>query len=876
MALVVGPQRGEGGAGWAAEIERLKARRRAVVLAHNYQPAAIQDVADHVGDSLALARLAAATDAEVIVFAGVVFMAETAKILSPAKTVLIPDPGAGCSLADGITAGQVRAWKAEHPGAAVVAYVNTSAEVKAEADVCCTSANAIEVVAAIPAEREVLFLPDQFLGSYVQRALGRDNMHVWLGECHVHAGISPDDLRSAVADDPDAALYIHPECGCTTSALWLAGTGDLPAGRTRVLSTGGNARRRARGDGPPGAGRHRDRHAPPATQGQPAGAVGPGGRPGRVPLHEDDDPRGPAGRPARRDHRGHRRPGRGRAGPTGGGSHDRRRPPRGRRVTGPVVRDLPALPVADEDAATVVVVGAGAAGASAALEAAAAGADVLVLRKGDGSTRWAQGGLAAAVGPGDSAAEHAADTAAAGAGLCDDDAVATVVESAPAEIDRLVALGGRFDTARLGLEGGHSHHRIVHAGGDASGAEVQRVLDAGLAAACGTGRLRVRHGAVALDAVLDRAGRVTGVLVGATPAGGGPLTVTLVRTAALVLATGGIGHAYATTTNPAAVTGDGLALAARAGAEVTDVEFVQFHPTVLWLAGGRGRRPLVTEALRGAGALLVDGDGRRVMAGAHPGGDLAPRDVVSATMARRMATLGVPHLWLDARGVGRARLEAGFPTVTAACRTHGIDPVEQPIPVAPGHHYACGGVRADLDGTTSVPGLLAVGEVAATGLHGANRLASNSITESLVAGRRAGRRLGRLAASGDLRPPTGPDPDLPLPGTGAAPAARHARADAMARHAGVLRHGDGLEHLAALLAAEPPGPAAADAASVESANLHLVSLLVATAATARTESRGSHQRSDFPHRDEAWERRVILRRRGASLDVAVGATPGGR
>ncbi len=545
-------------------------------------------------------------------------------------------------------------------------------------------------------------------------------------------------------------------------------------------------------------------------------------------------------------------------------------------MTAPLVRDLPAFPVTGEDAATVVVVGAGAAGASAALEAAAAGADVLVLRKGDGSTRWAQGGLAAAVGRGDSLAEHAADTTVAGAGLCDDAAVAAVVGAAPAEVRRLVALGGRFDTAHLGMEGGHSHHRIVHAGGDASGAEVQRVLDADLAAACATGRVRVRDGGVALDAVLDGAGRVTGVLVGEAPAGGGPLTVTLVRTAALVLATGGFGHAYATTTNPEAITGDGLALAARAGAEVADVEFVQFHPTVLWVAGGRGRRPLVTEALRGAGAVLVDDDGRRVMAGAHPRGDLAPRDVVSATMARRMATLGVPHLWLDARRVGRERLEVGFPTMTAACRAQGIDPAEQPIPVAPGHHYACGGVRADLDGTTSVPGLLAVGEVAATGLHGANRLASNSITESLVAGRRAGGRLGRLAAAGDLRRPAGPDPDLPAPGTGAAPAARDARADAMAHHAGVLRHGEGLEHLAALLAAEPPGPAAACAAAVESANLHLVSLLVATAAWARTESRGSHRRGDFPDPDPAWERRIVLCRRGATLEVAVGATLGGR
>jgi len=213
--------------------------RDAVLLAHNYQRPEIQDVADHVGDSLALSRLAAATDASTIVFAGVYFMAETAKLLSPERTVLIPEPRAGCSLADSIIAPQLRAWKAEHPGAAVVAYVNTSADVKAEADLCCTSSNAVEVVDAIPAEREVLFLPDQFLGAHVKRVTGRDNLHVWLGECHVHAGISPVELRRKVAAAPEAPLYVHPECGCTTSALWLTGTGDLPAERTRVLSTGG-------------------------------------------------------------------------------------------------------------------------------------------------------------------------------------------------------------------------------------------------------------------------------------------------------------------------------------------------------------------------------------------------------------------------------------------------------------------------------------------------------------------------------------------------------------------------------------------------------------------------------------------------------------
>ena len=222
-----------------ARVRELAERRDAVILAHNYQRPEIQEVADHVGDSLALARLAAASTAKVIVLAGVYFMAETAKILSPERIVLTPEPEAGCSLADSITAEQVRSWKAEHPGAAVVAYVNTTAEVKAEVDVCCTSANAAEIVDSIPADREVLFLPDQFLGAHVRRVTGRKNLHVWMGECHVHAGISPAELRARAAARPEAEIYVHPECGCGTSALWSAGAGDLPPERTKVLSTGG-------------------------------------------------------------------------------------------------------------------------------------------------------------------------------------------------------------------------------------------------------------------------------------------------------------------------------------------------------------------------------------------------------------------------------------------------------------------------------------------------------------------------------------------------------------------------------------------------------------------------------------------------------------
>jgi L-aspartate oxidase len=524
------------------------------------------------------------------------------------------------------------------------------------------------------------------------------------------------------------------------------------------------------------------------------------------------------------------------------------------------LRALPPLPVDGEDAAGVVVVGTGAAGASAALEAAAQGADVLVISKGDGSTPWAQGGLAAVLGPDDAPELHARDTETAGAGLCDPGAVGSLVAAAPVEIRRLAALGARFDVGHLGLEGGHSRRRIVHAGGDASGAEVHRVLGTHLLRAVGAGRLRLWDDAVALDALVE-AGRVCGLLV-ARRLGGRPHVVRIAANA-VVLATGGFGHAYATTTNPAGVTGDGLALAARAGAEVADVEFVQFHPTVLWQPGRRGRRPLLTEALRGAGALIVDDTGQRVMTGVHPLADLAPRDVVSSAMAEAMAERGSDHLYLDARRV--SGLEAEFPTVVAACRAAGVDPATEPVPIAPGAHYACGGVRADMDGVTSLEGLFAVGEVAATGVHGANRLASNSLTESLTLGRRVGRRLA------GLRRPTRPAAGSVPAGPGVDPAGRADTADAMSRHCGVRRCATGLESLLEDLdgAGVAEGPVGLEV--VEATNLHTVSVLVATAALLRTESRGCHRRSDFPSSDEGWARRSVLRVSDGRVGAALGA-----
>ncbi len=372
----------------------------------------------------------------------------------------------------------------------------------------------------------------------------------------------------------------------------------------------------------------------------------------------------------------------------------------------------------------MVVVGSGAAGLTAALTAADRDRRVLLLTKeslGGGSTPLAQGGMAAVTGLDDSFDLHARDTMTAGAGLCDPLAVWELVSSAPSVISWLASLGAELGFGHL--EGGHSRRRIVHAGGDAVGAEVHRVLSLALSGSPVT----VLEHAVALDLVPG------GLLVGLVQPGG-DLSVGLVRAGAVVLATGGFGQAYATTTNPRGVTGDGLALAARAGAALRDVEFVQFHPTVLWSADAQGQCPLITEALRGAGARVTDAAGRPVLGGQ----DLAPRDVVAAAMHAVMESTGVDHLYLDARSVGRAVLESSFPTVTSACRARGVDPVTDLIPVAPGAHYACGGIATDMTGRTSLPGVYAIGEVARTGVHGANRLASNSLTEAMVMARRLG------------------------------------------------------------------------------------------------------------------------------------------
>ena len=501
----------------------------------------------------------------------------------------------------------------------------------------------------------------------------------------------------------------------------------------------------------------------------------------------------------------------------------------------PRVRALPPRQPCWSRDADVVVVGSGAAGITAALTAAARDRRVLLISKdelGGGSTPLAQGGMAAVLDPADSFELHASDTLAAGAGLCDPGAVSALVAAAPGVISWLSSLGAELGYGHL--EGGHSRRRIVHAGGDAAGAEVHRVLRAALL----TSQVTVLTHTVALDLVPAGGG----LLVGRAVPGSPELSVGLISARAVILATGGYGQAFATTTNPAGVTGDGLALAVRAGAAVRDLEFVQFHPTVLWSADASGQCPLITEALRGAGAVLVDDAGQSVM---MAGRDLAPRDVVAAAMHARMAALGVPHLWLDATMV--EDVEDRFPTVAAACRKEGIDMATGWIPVAPGAHYACGGVVADMDGRTSLPGLFAVGEVARTGVHGANRLASNSLTEAMTMGRRIGALLGDELPSRfpcTASPQEAEDRGAGAAGlVGAAPAARPTLAAAMSRLAGSQRDRAVLEELVEL-SGSAPGEARLDLATVEATSLHTVSALVAEAALRRTESRGCHRRGD--------------------------------
>jgi L-aspartate oxidase len=522
----------------------------------------------------------------------------------------------------------------------------------------------------------------------------------------------------------------------------------------------------------------------------------------------------------------------------------------------------------------VLVLGSGVAGLSAAVRLAGS-SSLGVLTKGvlsQSATRWAQGGVAAVLGGDEDSTDlHLADTLAAGAGLCDEEAVRILVNEGPGRVHELIALGVEFDreaTGSLSLarEGGHSRPRVVHAGGAATGAEVERALVDATYRSAGA----VLEGWFALDLIVE-GGRCVGVT--ALPPFGSGADPVEVRAAHVVLATGGAGQLFSVTTNPAESTGDGVAMALRAGVPTADVEFVQFHPTALHHPAMP--RPLLSEALRGHGAILRDRDGERFV------DELAPRDVVSRAMASRMTEQGVDHLWLDATGL--ERFSQRFPTIAASLASIGLDPQSDWLPIAPAAHHLSGGVVTDLWGATALPGLWAVGEVACTGVHGANRLASNSLLEGMVFGARLAERIlsGRAEPepSGALRAVLGAEPvdgigctplapRVPLaagPADGAAPditKLRDTLQRAMTRGAGVVRSAESLagaraavEDTAAALA--PPGVSAASVATGELTNLLQLADALLASADLRAESRGAHARREYPGTDPAWRRRLV-------------------
>lgn len=508
----------------------------------------------------------------------------------------------------------------------------------------------------------------------------------------------------------------------------------------------------------------------------------------------------------------------------------------------------------------VIIVGSGIAGLTTALQIRAYGYSVLLVTKArvdEGSTKWAQGGIAAALGPGDSPAAHEADTLKAGAGLCDKKAVHALVTEGPEAVARLIARGAVFDRAATGeialtREGGHLKNRILHAGGDATGAEISRAL---LAAVTEDPGIEVIEHALVLDALKSKSGRVCGVTLHVIGEGSRD-GVGRALAKAVILGTGGLGQVFAQTTNPSVSTGDGVALALRAGAEIADVEFIQFHPTVLYLgAKSSGQQPLISEAVRGEGAILLNAAGEQFMKGIHPLADLAPRDVVAKAIMSQMLSTGAEHVWLDVSKV--PNFSERFPNIYQSCIAHGINPERDRISVAPAAHYASGGVRVDLAGQSSVPGLYACGETACTGVHGANRLASNSLLEGLVFAARIADDIHRTLRNLEREEPVAhleSEPELLID-----PQMRTNISCAMSLGAGVIRTKESLQNTSLTLEKIRTRSSSSNPCveAWEATNLYTLAEVIVASALIREETRGSHWREDFPRESPSWVKRII-------------------
>ena len=514
-----------------------------------------------------------------------------------------------------------------------------------------------------------------------------------------------------------------------------------------------------------------------------------------------------------------------------------------------------------------IIIGSGIAGLAAALALAPLRTTLVTKTQGlaGGSSRLAQGGVAAAIGADDSPESHVADTIAAGSGLTDEAMARVLANEGVQRVQELIAAGLAFDADAsgaplLGREAAHSKRRILHAGGDATGRTLTEALARRVLL---VPTLTVNGEAMALDLALEN-GRAVGVLAHHKADGW-----VLHLAPRIVLATGGIGAAYQYTTNPPVATGDGLAMAARAGARLSDLEFVQFHPTSLAIAPAATSdwSPLLTEALRGEGAHILDGNGKRFMPAEHPQAELAPRDVVARAVWRRLAN--DEKVFLDLRAIFAGDGATHFPTALAACRAVGLDPSRDLIPIAPTAHYHMGGIATDGDGRTSIPGLWACGEVAATGVHGANRLASNSLLEALVFGARAAEDMKRMAVPVDGAALAVNRPQLPV-APAEVPILRAELRRLMYEKVGLQREAGALQQgiaqfadMAARLDAleRAPGDPASHADIVQWAelrNLILVARLIAHAALRRQESRGAHYRIDFPDTSPHWLQRQAI------------------